>query len=172
MGNSSLWSCLSCSNNSQISQRSGWLTPPDDLHTHVHPTGHLLVLTDVCTPAFASLTSTTVVLLQEDLRHARSRKTRLWKPCYVWANTCWASAVHPARMCGTLSWAWPHDLHLTSPGQLVSVFLLKYSFVGNSCSYIFNAPAIVYPGHDLSLLNELKHPFSHNCESDFLSISS
>ena len=69
----------------------------------------------------------------------------------------WASAVHPARMCGTLSWAWPHSLHFTSPVQLVCVVLLKYNFVGNNCSYISNAPAIVYEGHDFHFHNQLKH---------------
>ena len=43
--------------------------------------------------------------------------------------------------------------------------------MGNSWSYISNAPAIVHEGHDLHLLNQLKHPFLNSCESDFLSIS-
>ena len=83
----------------------------------------------------------------------------------------WASAVHLARMCGTLSWAWPHSLHFTSPRQLVCVSLLEYSFVGNSCLYISNTLVMVCEGHDLYLLSQLKHPFLHSCESSFLSIS-
>ena len=64
------------------------------------------------------------------------------------------------------------DTFLGMTTQLVCVFLLKYTFVGNNCSFISNAPATVYEGHDFHLLNQLKHPFLHNCESDFLSISS
>ena len=123
MGNSSLWSWLSCSHDSQTSHRPGWLAPPDDLHTQVHPTKLLLVLTWI--PALAPLVSTTVVLPEEYLGHVRSRRTGLLRPCYVWTNTC----------CELLQYTWPgcawyflghetYSLHFTSPGQLVCVFLL------------------------------------------------
>ena len=66
---------------SQTSHRPGWLAPPDDLHTQVYPTK--LLLFPSCTPPLASLTSTTVVLPQEDLGHVRSRRTGLLKPFYA-----------------------------------------------------------------------------------------
>ena len=125
-----------------------------------------------CTPPLGSLASTTVVLPQEDLGHVRSRRTGLFKTILCLNKYLfWASAVHPARMCGTLSWAWPHSLHFTSSRQLVCVLLLEYSFVGSSCSYISNTSVMVCVGHDLHLLSQLKHPFLHSCESNFRSVS-
>ena len=70
-------------------------------------------------------------------------------------------------MCVTLSWTWPHSLHFTSPGKLVCVLLLEYSFVDNRCSYSSNTLAIVYERHDLHLFSQLKPSFLHSCKSDF-----
>ena len=45
----------------------------------------------------------------------------------------WANALHPAKTCETLSGSFPHSRHLSSPLELLPVFLLLYTFPATVC---------------------------------------
>ena len=90
-------------------------------------------------------------------RSSRSSKNRILRAplCLATYLVC-ASTLHPAITCAILSGHSWHIRHIASLVVSVRVLFWLYNFVGTSCWYSSNSPAIVFVGASCHLYKQLK----------------
>lgn len=90
-------------------------------------------------------------------RSSRSSKNRILRAplCLATYLVC-ASALHPAITCAILSGHSWHIQHIASLVVSVRVLFWLYNFVGTSCWYSSNSPAMVFVGASCHLYKQLK----------------
>ena len=90
-------------------------------------------------------------------RSSRSSKNRILRAplCLATYLVC-ASAPHPAITCAILSGHSWHIRHIASLVVSVRVLFWLYNFVGTSCWYSSNSPAMVFVGASCHLHKQLK----------------
>ena len=112
-------------------------------------------------------------------RSSRSSKNRILRAplCLATYLVC-ASALHPAITCAILSGHSWHIRHIASLVVSVRVLFWLYNFVGTSCWYSSNSPAMVFVGASCHLYKQLKqstrsvsiHRVCINCPCHFWSL--
>ena len=90
-------------------------------------------------------------------RSSRSSKSRILRaPLCLATHYVWGSALHPAITCAILSGNTWHIRHIASLVVSVPVLFWLYNFVGTSCWYSSNSPAMVFGGTICHLYKQLK----------------